>query len=140
MKYSATWRPLEVFAPFLQSPLAAQLAVLRWNVHDSFVADVVIALAAHAPPTSTARVDLYFLSLRRGSDGRWSEVEVDLYDPDDEIAYSNSKLRTLRRLDASGVSRVTIRARPGDDVTKPAGEFDAVRAHFPHAALTFPTR
>ncbi len=137
-KYSTTWQPPGVFAPFLQSPLAARLNLLRWAVHDTFVDAAAAALDAHAPPGFTARVDLYYLSLLRGPDGRWSHVEVDLKSPDEELKYGNSRVRTLRRLDPARPLRVTVRAPASADLSMLAKEFAAVREHFTRAEVVLP--
>lgn len=135
-KYTSTWQPPDVFAPFLQSPLAARLAVLRWNVHDSFVGDALTTLEAHAPKGFTARVDLFHCALSRGPDGSWSLVEVDLASADHELQYMKSKLRTVRRLSPERIAKVTVRAPPGVDISSLATEIEAVRAHFVKAEVT----
>lgn len=135
-KYTATWQPPSALRPFLQSPLAARLAVLRWSVHDSFVGDVAAELDAHAPPGLTARVDLYYFSLSRGPDGRWSRVGVAVENIDDELKHSNSKLRTALRLDPARVREVAVRVAAGQDASKLAAQVAAVRERFPGAEVT----
>jgi hypothetical protein len=135
-KYTATWQPPSVLRPFLQSPLAARLSVLRWSVHDSFVGDVAAELDAHAPPGLTARVDLYFLSLSRGPDGRWSRVGVDIERVDDELKHIDSKLRTVLRLDPARVREVAVRVAAGQDASKLAAQVAAVRERFAGAEVT----
>jgi hypothetical protein len=138
-KYTATWQPPSVLRPFLQSPLAAQLAVLYWNVHSVFVGDVAAELTAHAPPNFTARVELYHLALSRGPDGRWSRVEVTIHDVAEERRHLDAKLRTLLKLDPAEVRTIAVRIPAGQDASPLAEQIAAVRDRFPQAEVTITT-
>ena len=138
-KYTATWRPPSELRPFLQSPLAARLAVLRWSAHFTFLGDVAAELDAHAPPGFTARVELLYFALSRGPDGRWSRADVTIERVDDELKRSDARLRTLLQLDPARVAEVAVRLAAGEDASKLAEQLAAVRERFPRAAVTVTT-
>ena len=89
--------------------------------------DLPDTLAAHAPPGFNARVEAYFVTFVRGDDRRWSEIEITLDDAEEELTYTNARLKTALRLDPERIARVVIRARHDDAFTQLATDIDAVR-------------
>lgn len=96
------------------------------------------ALVTHASPAFKARVEAYYLTLLRGDDGRWSEVEVTVHGVADALKNLHSGIKAVTRLSPERVRRLTVTVAPGEDATRLAALCDAIRARFPDARLTLP--
>lgn len=134
-KYTSTWQPPSRYAPFLKSPLAARLEVLRWTVHQNFFSDALATLDAEAPPTFRARVDFGFATARRDDTGRWRDLTVTVYADDGDPAMIAAAFRTVRELDPAVPSRITVTAPATVHRALLAKHLDALRVRFPQIVV-----